>query len=173
METEQRLKRLAGATTQTQTRQRFSNRETKFSPARLHSPITAQVRLGSLPLLPHAAGAERWNGQRAFRKGQQRKKKGKKKKVLTTPVSDLVFRSSFTSPKPVGVETDREAEARQQLQFNGLETRTSKPNTLMCDFSLDASKPGHLYIICCTIFNLQLIFDYFLSRASADPCRPL
>lgn len=40
-------------------------------------------------------------------KGASRKVK-KKTKVLTTPVSDLVFRSSFTSPNPVGVERDRE-----------------------------------------------------------------
>lgn len=63
---------------------------------------TAPVRLGT--------------PQRAPPKPQQ---KGKTE-VLTTPLSDLVFRSSFTSPKPVGVKRDRETGTEKQDDSSSL-----------------------------------------------------
>lgn len=72
-------------------------------------PSTSQIRLERLLLL----SCSRSRGVDRAESIPEKTTKGcyeKEKKVLTTPDSDLVFRSSFTSPKPVGVERDREQE---------------------------------------------------------------
>lgn len=64
---------------------------------------TAQIRLETLQEQRRGMGRDHPENDN---KGvlQKKKKNRKNKRVLTTPVSDLVFRSSFTSPKPDGVE---------------------------------------------------------------------
>lgn len=47
------------------------------------------------------SGGERMAGEQQDEKGEMEQRKG----VLTTPLSDLVFSSIFTAPKPVGFKT--------------------------------------------------------------------